>query len=109
MDVLVVNQGNVPLSAYHIDVEIPSPVAMQGSHINIRNDLKVVVYRVSQKECGDILPGDERVVMSIPYFMDHEVYYGYREIFQQDVTATLRPYGSAAVIIQKSFESLQRF
>jgi hypothetical protein len=84
LQIALANRGTEPLGAYHIDLAMPAIVVSnpdaQSSCVEGRSTSDTAFFRVSslgqQQIYPEIYPGDTRVVMSIPYYVDHEIYWG---------------------------------
>ena len=114
--IVLKNLGNDPLGQYHIDVEMPARVIHKAEdqllYVRDRSTRDRAFFRlVSDKHRPRevIYPGDERLVMSVHYFMDTKLFYSRGNLFDQPVTATLYQRGYRPVAVQRYFQELQQF
>jgi hypothetical protein len=97
-----------------VDVEMPSPVVVspeeQPHHVPDRSSPKVAFFRVaSNQPRADVYPGDTKVVLSIPYFVDRHIFWNRGDLFEQLVKATLYRPGFAPIALERPFGELQIF
>lgn len=114
LEVNVRNLGNEPLDGYHLDLEFPAKVLeISHSHqlyVKDRSNQNISFFRVVKKNgCEDVYPGDIKLVMSIPYYMSHDIYFNRGNLFTQPVRATLHRTGFRPLTVEKLFGELQFF
>jgi hypothetical protein len=122
LQIALANRGTEPLGAYHIDLAMPAIVVSnpdaQSSYAEGRSTRDTAFFRVSSLGQQQIYPGDTRVVMSIPYYVDHEIYWGNKirwtarnpiNLFKQQVTITLYQYGFRPITLVRCFGDFQIF
>jgi len=114
--IVIKNLGSDPLGQYHIDVEMPARVVHKAEdqllYVRDRSTRERSFFRlISEKHRPReaIYPGDEKLVMSINYYMDTKMFYSRGNLFDQLVTATLYQRGYRPVTVQRSFQDLQQF
>jgi len=56
-----------------------------------------------------IYPGDTKEVMSLPYYMDDDIFFERDDLFEQPVKATFYREGFQPLTIEKPFGELQFF
>jgi hypothetical protein len=56
-----------------------------------------------------IYPGDKKILMSVDYFMDTELYWQEDTIFKMIVRATFYADGSLPIVVEKAISELQIF
>jgi len=93
---------------------MPARVIDHGRHtvlyVRDRSTLTTAFFRVSDRNhSAPIFPGDEKVVMSVQYFVDHEVFWSRGNLFEQPVRATLFRPGYRPLAVEKPFGNLQIF
>lgn len=124
LQVTLTNRGTEPLGAYHIDFVMPALVVSspeaQSSYVQEKSTRDVAFFRVSSRNSEQpIYPGDTKRVMSIPYYVDNEIYernlWGLRDgssrrdLFKEPVKATLYHYGFRPLTLERCFKDLQNF
>jgi hypothetical protein len=114
LQVSLTNRGTEPLGAYHIDLEMPAVVVRgleeQSSYVRDRSTRDVAFFRVasgSQKQ--DIYPGDTLSVLSIPYYMDRDIFWSREDLFERPIKVTLYRRGFRPVTMERSFKNFQVF
>ena len=114
MEVKLTNRGIEPLGAYHVDLELPSLVVSspesQPHYVPDRSSRKVAFFRAAS-DMGEpeVYPGDTKIVMSIPYYVDQEIFWHRGDLFQQIVKVTLYRRGFAPFTLERPFEDFQIF
>ena len=110
------NLGTEPLGPYHIDLELPAVVAhrldAQVLYVRNRSSRRNAFFRLASDRDRPrevIYPGDERQVMSVYYHMDHDLYFGRGDLFEQPVNVTLYRRGYQPVSIERPFREFQHF
>jgi hypothetical protein len=107
------NLGTEHLGPYHIDLEMPARVIEHPheSLLNVphRSNQTISFLRVTDKEAGDLYPGDTKVVMSIAYYIDKEMYIHGGNLFAQLVRAILYRPGFQPLLLEKRVYDLQVF
>jgi len=124
LEVRLTNRGTEPLGPYHIDLTMPALVVSnpegQPLYVQENSTPDVAFFRVSSgNREQQIYPGDTRVVISIPYYMDRDIYWGrFRgrsdlrncvDLFKQPVRATLYHYGFQPLTLEYCFGDFQVF
>jgi len=122
--VALTNRGTEPLGAYHVDLVMPalvisSPEA-QPSYVQENSTRDVAFFRVSSRNSEqEIYPGDTKLVMSISYYVDNDIYQGNfwrlfnsrsgRDLLKEPVKATLYHYGFRPLTLERCFGDFQVF
>jgi len=124
LQVTLTNCGTEPLGAYHIDLVMPALVVSsreaQPSYVQENSTRDVAFFRVSSRNSEQqIYPGDTRLVISIPYYVDRNIYWENHihwsnrrnrvDLFKQPVRATLYHYGFRPLTLERCFGDLQNF
>lgn len=114
LEVTLTNRGTEPLGPYHIDLEMPSRVVAspetQPSYVPDRSTRQVAFFRVaSDTVAHEIYPGDGRLVMAIPYYIDHRLFWSRGDLFDQPVKVTLYRRGFRPVTLERRFGDFQIF
>jgi hypothetical protein len=114
LEVKLTNRGIEPLGAYHVDLEMPSLVVAspesQPHYVSDRSTRKVTFFRVaSNMGEPEVYPGDTKIVMSIPYHVDQEIFWHRGDLFQQIVKVTLYRRGFAPFALERPFGDFQIF
>jgi hypothetical protein len=114
LEIKLRNLGNEPLIDYHIDVEFPAQVIERPKenrlYVQGRSNRNVCFFRATQQNnIVHIYPGDTAIVMSIPYYIDNEIYINRGNLFDQLVRATLYRSGFRPLTVEKLFGELQFF
>ena len=112
------NRGTEPLGRYHIDVEMPALVVVSRDHyVENRSNREIAFFRITSENLGEeIYPGDTKIVMSVPYYMDDEIDRGrvfkprvFGNLFECLVKVTLWRYGFRPFSVERPFEEFQCF
>jgi hypothetical protein len=124
MRVTLTNRGTEPLGAYHIDLLMPALVVSspeaQPSYVQENSTRDVAFFRVSSRDSEQqIYPGDTKLVISIPYYVDRNIYWENHihwpnrrnrvDLFKQPVKATLYHYGFRPLTLERCFGEFQIF
>lgn len=114
LEIKLRNLGNEPLVTYHIDVELPARVIerLQENqfYVQERSSQTMSFFRaIHRNESAKVYPGDTKIVMSIPYYMDHGIYFNRGNLFVQIVRATLYRPDFRPLTVEKLFGELQCF
>lgn len=112
--VSLVNRGEALLGPYHADIDMPArvierPESIHG-YVSDRSTHQWNLFRVSRhNQSDDVYPGDTKVIITIPYYMDNDIYRGKGDLFERLVTATLYRQGYPPLVIEVPFRELQKF
>lgn len=114
LEVRLTNRGTEPLGPYHIDLEMPSRVVAspetQPSYVPDRSTREVGFFRVASSTLAqEIYPGDTTLVMSIPYYLDHRLFWGRGDLYEQSVKVTLYRRGFRPFTLEQRFGDFQKF
>lgn len=114
LEVKLTNRGTEPLGPYHVDLAIPSPVVpspeTQPHYVPDRSTRKVAFFRVASNIAKpEVYPGDTKVVMSTPYYMDREIFWDRGDLFEQLVRVTLYRRGFTPLTLERPFGDFQIF
>lgn len=114
--VTLANLGTELLAPCHIDLEMPSRVLHQPNDmphfVPSRSTREVAFFRWSSENSSEeIYPGDVKVIMSVPYFIDDDIYHDRGRLFEQPVKATIYSNrgGFRPVTVERQFGEFQRF
>jgi hypothetical protein len=111
LELSVHNVGGKVLRDYHVDVELPTAVLIDRSGvIDGRSDREKSLFRaVWRSDADDVFPGDRKIVLTIPYLMNTELFWRKEDFFGQMVRATLHFDGKQQVMVERPFRELQCF
>jgi hypothetical protein len=124
LEVTLTNRGTEPLGDYHIDLVMPALVVSspeaQPSYVQKNSTRDVAFFRVSSRDSEQqIYPGDTKLVISIPYYVDRNIYWENHidwsdrrnrlDLFKQPVRATLYHYGFQPLTLARCFGDFQIF
>jgi hypothetical protein len=124
LQVTLSNRGTEPLGAYHIDLVMPALVVSRPEahplYVQEKSTRDVAFFRVSsQSSEQQIYPDDTKVVISIPYYVDSNIYEEHHlgwpnrrnrgDIFKQPVKATLYHHGFRPLTLERCFGDFQIF
>jgi hypothetical protein len=118
LDVVVRNLGNERLVGYHLDVEFPASVLehpeARTTYVRDRSTRRRAFFRASGPQTPDLFPGDAPAVLSIPYYVDNEIYWNDRgtqddHAYKQTVRVTLYRAGLKPLQVELPFEALSNF
>jgi len=125
LEVTLTNRGTEPLGAYHLDLTMPaivvSNVEAEPSYVEDRSNRDTAFFRVKSTDLeGELYPGDSRVVMAVPYYIDRNIYWGrYTHrmpnrikrpgLFEQPVILAFYRYGFHPLTLQRYFGEFQKF
>ncbi len=114
LEIKIQNLGNEIIHSYHIDLEFPARVVEKSKTtaflLEGRTNHEVCFFRsIRHGEDDSIYPGDAKVVMSFPYYMDHKIFFRRGRLFEQPVRATFYREGFEPLTLEKPFGELQFF
>lgn len=123
LQVTLTNCGTEPLGSYHIDLTMPALVvsnpAAQSLYVPEKSSREVAFFRVSSRKEQQIFPGDTKLIMSISYYVDEEIYQRNfwrlsngrdgRDLFKEPVRATLYHHGFRPITLERCFRDFQIF
>jgi hypothetical protein len=120
LQVTLANHGIEPIGPYHVDLTMPAIVVenpkAQPSYVPENSTRDDAFFRVSHREINrEIYPGDSRIVLSIPYYIDRKIYWGRyerggrRDLFSRLVRVTLYHYGFQPLTVETPFRDFQNF
>lgn len=108
---LLTNTGISPVSDYHVDLEFPAGL-IEGPndldhYVPDRSTQDYSHFRTTWGEIGDIFPGDSQVIMKIPYYVDHDIFWNRSHLLESTVKVTIYLRGYSPKVIEKSMAELQ--
>jgi hypothetical protein len=114
LDVKLTNRGTEPLGPYHLDLEMPSPVVIsperQPHYVPDRSSRMVAFFRAASDMGRSVVyPGDTKVIISVHYYVDREIFWDRSDLFEQLVKVTLYRPGFAPVSLERPLVDLQIF
>ena len=114
--VIVRNLGIEALGPYQIDIEFPRAVIHQPHgyvlYVPDRGNNDIAFFRlISDRDRPNeaIYPGDSKIVAKIEYFMNDQLFYGHRGLFELPVRATLYQRGVRPVTVEGVFGDFQKY
>ncbi len=125
LEVKLINRGTESIGFSHVDLEMPALVVSSPEahplYVRERSTPDVAFFRLksSNHEQHIFYSGDNKPVMSIPYYVDNEIYQrnfwglstrrSARDLFKEPVKATLYRPGFRPVTAGGCFEDFQNF
>lgn len=114
LEVRLSNLGIEPISSYHVDLEFPTRVIKNVEnnplYVPNRSDFETSFFRVSHRSNNkELFPGDSGVIISLPYYMIHDIYRRRGNLFNQKVRATFFQAGFLPLRVERLFGELQIF
>jgi hypothetical protein len=112
--ITLTNRGSEPLGEYHVDLEMPAAVVRDPQqhplYVRGRSTPHIAFFRVAAgRNDSEIYPGDSKIVMSVPYFMDNEIFWNHEYVLEQPVKVTLYRRGVRPVALEPCFGDFQIF
>jgi hypothetical protein len=113
LGVFVKNTGTEPLTEYWLDLQFPRAVldssTTYAAEVPDRRTHNQMLLRCTHKQTRrELYPGDEIVLLTIDYHMDHDLYEG-GQMLKETVTACFGAPGMPTVRVEKPFRDLQEF
>ena len=111
LGVFVTNTGSEPLTDYWVDLQFPRAVlnssTIYAAEVTERRTHKYLLLRSthSKTRC-DLYPGDDLVLLTVNYHMDHDIYND-GTVLKELVCASFGAPGMASVRVEKPFRELQ--
>ena len=114
LQVTLNNLGSDPLTSFHIDLELPARVVEHPEEIQQyipdRSSTRISFFRADHQADGSaVYPGDSKVILDIPYYINTDIYMDHGNLFDTPVRAVLYRTGLHPLIIEKPFGELQFF
>lgn len=120
LQVRLTNRGLEPLGTFHVDLEMPSRVVERpdekNNYVPDRSTEEIAFFRVASKTHWEIYPGDSKVVISVPYYMDSAIDRGiffnprvFGDLFERPVKAIFYRHGYQPILIERTFGEFQIF
>lgn len=112
LEVKAKNLSNELIGSYLVDIELPARVIehpeMIDSFVEDRSTRDISFFRVY---CSDdpIYPGDTKLLLAIPYYMNTDIYMNRGSLFDVPVRSTVFRKGYQPLIVEKAFGELQFF
>ena len=112
--VLLTNRGKEPIDEYHVDLEFPTGLIEKPKeeyhYLSTRSTDKLSFFRATRQQIGSsIFPGDTLRVLTIPYYIDHEIYFNKNYLLKENVKAVIYSKGKEPISLVKSISQLQIF
>jgi hypothetical protein len=110
----ILNNATERIDDYQIDLLFPDAFLNQtmqyGREVYDRRTHTHRLFRaVSRKGLDAIYPGDRCKALTVPYYVDHDIFWNKSEHLDDKVTATLYISGHDPQILAKSMRELQNF
>ena len=114
LEIMVENVGTEPINAYHVDLEFPARVAKEPeTHLNYvgeRSDSTVCFFHAAHRDESNVIyPGDRKIIISVPYYLDTRLFMYRGRLFEELVRGTFYRQGSRPLTIEKLFGEFQIF
>ena len=108
------NEGTKPIRDWHVDVEFPTrllnPHTTYAAKVQDRSDDQISLFRATRSsDQFDIYPGDTKVVLSIPYYVDFTIHRDPRRAFDRKVEAIAYVQGERAAVAERAVRELKVF
>lgn len=112
LNVTIENTGTRIITDWHIDVDIPERIMRTGVSypaVSERSNRRRKFLRyISGRHANQVYPGD-KVVISVPYKVDDDIYEDREELFPQHISAWAYVHGELVGSAQKPLRDLQCF
>ncbi len=113
LGVFVTNTGSEPLTNYWVDLQFPRAVlntsSIYAAEVAERRTNKYLLFRATRDHTRrDLYPGDELIVLSVDYHMNHDIFNG-GTVLKELVVASFGAPGMATVRVDRPFRELQEF
>lgn len=114
LEITLANLGSEPIEKFHIDIEIPAVIAEQPRtsvlYVPERSSGDVAFFRVSDRNHrGPIYPGDTKLVASVEYFVDSNIFWNRGDLFSRKIRATLYRPSFQPVAVERTVADFQVF
>jgi len=114
LQIKLTNRGEEPINSYFVEVEMPSLVINRAednpAYVHDRSSRRSAFFRsISENKDGSIFPGDTKVIFSIKYYIDDDIFSSRGDLFRTPVKVKLYRQGLQSIILEKPFEELQFF
>jgi len=114
LEVNLRNCGTEVIANWHVDLEIPTilldPNVTYAIAVPDRSDQDRTLFRATNNtHPGTIFPGDSKQVMSIDYHVDHDIFEGHSNVFDQYISAVAFVDGKVGVTVRKLVSDLNVF
>ncbi len=113
LQVTLENLGTAPISEWHVDVSFPTRLLETGAfllaRIPARSDEKLTLFRGTSKNATPIFPGDDRLLLTIDYHMDDNLFSNLRGLLDEKVTAAAYVHGESPSKTECLVRDLQMF
>jgi hypothetical protein len=121
--VTVRNLGDERLDGYHVDAEFPAGALehpkKHAAYVPARSTRERAFFRASGAATPELFPGDPAAVLTLPYYVDHEMYTNWDtssasptarpHTFEQSVRVALYRNGLPPLVLEHPFKALQNF
>ncbi len=112
LEVKATNLSNEQIGSYHVDLELPACVIEHperiDSFVEDRSTRDVSFFRVNYSD-DPIYPGDTKLLLAVPYYMNTDIYRNRDRLFDVPVRSTVFRQGYQPLIVEKPFGELQFF
>jgi hypothetical protein len=114
LEITITNLGSEPIAKFHVDIEMPARIAEQPRtsvlYVPERSSSDAAFFRVSERNHRDpIYPGDTKLIASVEYFIDSDIFWNRAGLFDQAIRATLYRPGFQPVVVERPVGDLQIF
>lgn len=112
--VLLTNHGKEPIDDYHVDLEFPTGLIEKPKeeyhYEGTRSNDKISFFRATRLQIGrSIFPGDTLRILTIPYYIDDDIYFDKNYLLKENVKAVFYSKGKEPTSLVKSISQLQIF
>lgn len=114
LEIAIGNFGSEPITKYHVDLEMPARIVEQPRtsvlYVPDRSSSDVAFFRVSDRNHREpIYPGDTKLVASVEYFVDSDIFWNRGNLFKSSIRATLYRPGFRPVAVERPVGDFQVF
>ncbi len=114
LEVYIKNLGIEPVENYHIDLQMPAKVIekpdLNPLYVKERSNNFIFFFRVANKGNNELIyPGDKKLIIKLPYFMNNINYNDKFNLFKEPVRITFYRKNFQILNIEKPFDELQCF
>jgi hypothetical protein len=114
LETKLTNCGIEPIGHYFVEVEMPASVMHlpqdNPCYIPDRSSRRIAFFRsVSENQAIQVYPGDTKIIFSINYYMDNDLFFHRGDLFKSPVRVKFYRHGLQPIILEKLFKDLQFF
>jgi hypothetical protein len=112
--VLLTNRGKETIDDYHVDLEFPTSLIEKPEeeyhYEGTRSTEKRSFFRATRQQIGrSIFPGDTLRVITLPYYIDDDIYFNRHYLLKENARAVIYSKGREPMSLEKSISQLQNY